>query len=117
MYPLHAVIRQGRIATGMKQYQAAEALGVSSVFMSKIENGRVIPSDGLLEKFWKRYNLQQSFEELLILKATPVGKFPEQKEWDEAWLTGDVGKAVRMIRKRAVDLETQSSAPGKTSRN
>jgi len=52
------VLRRARAETGKKQYEVAKALGISSNFLSLLENGRREPSVAVLRKAAKYYGMR-----------------------------------------------------------
>jgi len=52
---LPAAIKEIRQKKGMKQYEAADGIGITQTYMSQIESGQKVPSVEVLQKLAKFY--------------------------------------------------------------
>ena len=84
--PIGRTARSLRDTLGLTQREMAEALGITTVHLSNIENGKAIPSPALLDKFREVWDI-----DLYVL----------------AWCQlGDSGKLPERLRNAASDIET-----------
>lgn len=60
------MIRISRKSTQRTQEDIANELGITSVYYSKIENSRIIPTDGITEKIIKLFNLDSDLYSNII---------------------------------------------------
>ena len=68
-YPQLKKLRRLRMAQGYTQSEFAEVIGCDWITYSKIENGRIMPNDLLLDQIV--YELDISPDELYALEVTP----------------------------------------------
>jgi transcriptional regulator with XRE-family HTH domain len=108
---LHAVLKQGREATGMTQPEAAEKLGMKSrELISKYENGREKPSAQLLMRMIDLYKLNYTIGQLMALKAQPEnGLTNDELNLLRAYRNNDVEKAMKLIADKAYGQSTKAA--------
>jgi len=102
METLHAILKMGREAAGLKQTEAAEKLGIKSrELISQIENGRK-PSVRLLDRMIEVYNLDYDLHELMAMSIKPPGLLTDQEVLLlKAFRNNDVDKAMKIIAHKA----------------
>ena len=52
-----SLLKAKRMQKGLKQYEVAQAVGISESLLSKIENGRYLPSQTIVKSFAKFYHM------------------------------------------------------------
>ena len=93
--PIAVVIREGRLAKGLKQTEVAEAAGFSASYLNQIENGITRPS---ADKLWKLVEVL----DLELTKAEVLKGYLEAKTAKDFGLTHEEGNLVRAFRRKDI---------------
>ncbi len=99
-----------RVASGLKQGEVAQRLGITQNYLSLIENNRAEPSMGLLRKVSEVFCIPVAF--LVWEDAMPLqGETPEVTEKYER-IRGLVHELQRLRIARALEGESNQQSPG-----
>lgn len=103
--PLYQTLREGREKAQLKQEDVAKTINVDQAMISKVERGKLLPSQRIVLKLAEVYGLNRDkiMEQWILSKAENKKEALSKAEHDliVAFRLGDLAKAAKILAKHA----------------